>query len=140
MPLRFGTDGIRGSAGAELTPELVLAVGRAAGRVLAAGPLEPGARRTFVIGRDTRWSGPMLQAALSAGLAAEGVDVVDLGVLPTPGVAAVAAARGVAGRGHLGLAQPLARTTGSSSSGPEGESSSDDRGEPRRGPPRRAGR
>ena len=48
-----------------------------------------------MVGRDTRWSGPLLQAALSAGLAAEGVDVVDLGVLPTPGVAAVAAARGL---------------------------------------------
>jgi phosphoglucosamine mutase len=100
MPLRFGTDGIRGLAGAELTPELVLALGRAAGRVLApAGPVGLAAheprRRTFVVGRDTRWSGPVLQAALAAGLAAEGVDVVDLGVLPTPGVAAVAAARGV---------------------------------------------
>jgi phosphoglucosamine mutase len=84
--LRFGTDGVRGVAGSELTPELVLALGRAAARTLGG--------RLFVVGRDTRWSGPMLQAALSAGLAAEGADVVDVGVLPTPGVAAVAAARG----------------------------------------------
>ena len=84
MTPKFGTDGVRGIANAELTPELVLALGRAAARVLG-GP-------RFLIGRDTRASGPLLQAALSAGLAAEGVDVVDLGVLPTPGVAALSAA------------------------------------------------
>ena len=88
MSLRFGTDGVRGLAGAELSPELVMTLGRAAARVLGSG--------TFVVGRDTRASGPMLQAALSAGLAAEGADVVDLGVIPTPGVAAVAAGRAVA--------------------------------------------
>ena len=69
----------------------MLALGRAAAR--AAGATARRAGRV-VVGRDTRWSGPLLQAALAAGLAAEGVDVVDLGVLPTPGVAAVAAARG----------------------------------------------
>ena len=89
MSLRFGTDGVRGVAGAELTPELVVALGRAAARVLSSGE-----RPVFLIGRDTRLSGPMLQAALSAGLSAEGADVVDLGVMPTPGVAAVAASRG----------------------------------------------
>ena len=87
MSLRFGTDGVRGVAGSELSPELVLALGRAAVRVLGGSE--------FVIGRDTRVSGPMLQAALSAGIAAEGSDVVDIGVIPTPGVAAVAAARGL---------------------------------------------
>jgi phosphoglucosamine mutase len=97
VSLRFGTDGVRGEAGAELTPELVLALGRAAARVLARDGAAPDrATPAFVVGRDTRWSGPMLQAALSAGLAAEGVDVLDLGVLPTPGVAAVAAERGLA--------------------------------------------
>jgi phosphoglucosamine mutase len=84
-PTRFGTDGVRGVANEELTPELALALGRATARVLPAP--------TFVVGRDTRRSGPLLQAAFSAGLAAEGADVVDLGVLPTPGVAAVAVAR-----------------------------------------------
>ncbi len=77
--LRFGTDGVRGVANAELTPELVLALGRAAARCLPAA--------TFVVGRDTRRSGALLQAALSAGLAAEGADVVDAGVLPTPALA-----------------------------------------------------
>jgi phosphoglucosamine mutase len=83
----FGTDGVRGVANAELTPELVTALGRASTRVLGAP--------AFVVGRDTRQSGPMLQAALSAGMAAEGAEVVDLGVLPTAGVAYCAALRGV---------------------------------------------
>ena len=87
MTLRFGTDGVRGVANADLTPELVVALGRAAARVL-------GAKR-FLVGRDTRISGPVLQAALSAGLASEGADVVDLGVLPTPAVAWLSAADGV---------------------------------------------
>jgi phosphoglucosamine mutase len=87
MTLRFGTDGVRGVANVELTSELVTALGRAAARVL--GPDEP-----FVIGRDTRRSGPMLEAALVAGLCAEGADVVLVGVLPTPGVAHVARERG----------------------------------------------
>src|SRR6516165_8312952 len=94
VTLRFGTDGVRGLANAELTPELVLALGRASARVLAPGPEVPGAARprSFFIGRDTRASGPLLQAALAAGLASEGVDVRDVGVLPTPGVAALSAA------------------------------------------------
>jgi phosphoglucosamine mutase len=77
--LKFGTDGVRGVANAELTPELALALGRAAARVL-------GGER-FAIGRDTRRSGPVLEAALAAGLASEGADVVSLGVAPTPEVA-----------------------------------------------------
>lgn len=88
MPLEFGTDGVRGLANAELTPELVLALGRAAARVLG-GPI--------LVGRDTRLSGPLLQAAFSAGAASEGVEVVDLGVLPTPGVAFVSARWGAPG-------------------------------------------
>jgi phosphoglucosamine mutase len=80
MTLRFGTDGVRGLANVELTPELALALGRAAARVL-------GVERPFVLARDTRRSGPMLEAALAAGLAAEGADVVLAGVLPTPGAA-----------------------------------------------------
>jgi len=86
MTLRFGTDGIRGLANRELTPELVTGVGRAAARVL-------GTARPFVVGRDTRRSGPMLEAALVAGLCAEGADVLLAGVLPTPAVAELAHAR-----------------------------------------------
>jgi phosphoglucosamine mutase len=83
MTLRFGTDGVRGVANRDLTPELVTALGRAAARVL-------GADRPFVVGRDTRRSGPLLEAALVAGLCSEGADVERVGVLPTPGVAYVA--------------------------------------------------
>jgi phosphoglucosamine mutase len=79
LTLRFGTDGVRGVAGSELTSELVLALGRAAARVLGGDRV--------AIGRDTRRSGPMLEAALAAGLASEGADVELLGVVPTPAVA-----------------------------------------------------
>ncbi len=92
MSLRFGTDGVRGKANSELTPELVLAIGRAAARVLDAGRVG-----RVVIGRDTRRSGPMLEAALAAGFASEGVEVELLGVVPTPTVAWAAAADGVPG-------------------------------------------
>lgn len=93
--LRFGTDGVRGLANAELTPELVLALGRAAARVLGPRAQVVSGRAPFIVGRDTRRSGPLLQAALSAGMAAEGFDVVDVGVLPTPAVAYLSAERGV---------------------------------------------
>jgi phosphoglucosamine mutase len=95
VTVKFGTDGLRGLAIVELTPELVLALGRATARVLVEQEHPGGARPSFLIGRDTRLSGPLLQAALSVGLASEGVDVCDLGVLPTPAVAALAASRGV---------------------------------------------
>ncbi|HEY7135323.1 MAG TPA: phosphoglucosamine mutase [Acidimicrobiia bacterium] len=86
MTLRFGTDGVRGVANKELTPELVTALGRVAARVLGPGP--------WVVGRDTRRSGPLLEAALVAGLCAEGADVATTGVLPTPGVAYLSQSRG----------------------------------------------
>jgi phosphoglucosamine mutase len=89
VTLRFGTDGVRGRVGDELTPELVLALGRAAARVLGAD--------RFLVGRDTRLSGPLVEGALAAGLAAEGATVERLGVVPTPAVAALAAAEGVPG-------------------------------------------
>ena len=76
--MRYRVRGSRNSASAR-SAELALALGRAAVRVLGVA--------TVVVGRDTRRSGPLLQAALSAGMASEGADVVDLGVLPTPGVA-----------------------------------------------------
>jgi phosphoglucosamine mutase len=90
VSLKFGTDGVRGLANQELTPELVCALGRAAARVF-------GIDSPFLVGRDTRISGPMLEAALTAGLTSEGAKVVHLGVLPTPGVAALAAAQAAPG-------------------------------------------
>ena len=86
--LRFGTDGVRGLANAELTPELTLALGRAAARVLG-GVSRSG--QVLLIGRDTRRSGDLLLAALVAGITAEGMDAVDLGILPTPAVARASA-------------------------------------------------
>jgi phosphoglucosamine mutase len=83
VTLRFGTDGVRGVANRDLTPELVTALGRAAARVI-------GTNAPFVVGRDTRRSGPLLEAALVAGLCSEGADVERVGVLPTPGVAYLA--------------------------------------------------
>ncbi|ATA29512.1 phosphoglucosamine mutase [Mycobacterium lepraemurium] len=81
----FGTDGVRGVANRELTAELALALGAAAARQLASGSA-PG-RRVAVIGRDPRASGEMLEAAVIAGLASQGVDALRVGVLPTPAVA-----------------------------------------------------
>lgn len=81
----FGTDGIRGVANVDLTPILAYDLGRAVGHLLGA----PG--RSVVIGQDTRRSGEMLVAALSAGLASVGADAVQLGVVTTPCLAYVAA-------------------------------------------------
>ena len=85
----FGTDGVRGVANRELTAELVLALGSAAARRLARG-LD--SRSVAVVGRDPRASGEMLEAAVIAGLTSEGVDVLRVGVLPTPAVAYLTAA------------------------------------------------
>ncbi|MFD4993550.1 phosphoglucosamine mutase [Cellulosimicrobium cellulans] len=82
----FGTDGVRGLANGNVTGELALDLGVAAARVLASGQ-EEGHRPRAVVGRDTRVSGEFLGAALIAGLASAGVDVKDVGVLPTPAVA-----------------------------------------------------
>jgi phosphoglucosamine mutase len=79
----FGTDGVRGVANEFLTPELAFALGRAGGHVLASH----GDGRPVVVGRDTRLSGPMLEAALCAGICSIGLDVLTLGIVPTPGVA-----------------------------------------------------
>ena len=79
----FGTDGIRGIANTELPPELAFRLGFALGRFLAGGQAHP----RFVIGRDTRRSGTMLQAALVAGITAAGGDALLAGVVPTPAVA-----------------------------------------------------
>src|SRR5512141_3179594 len=91
MPMKrqyFGTDGVRGRVGEPpITPELVLKLGWAAGRVLAADTVRAGERPAVLIGKDTRVSGYMLEAALEAGLAAAGVDVYLSGPLPTPAVA-----------------------------------------------------
>jgi phosphoglucosamine mutase len=81
----FGTDGVRGRANSDLTPELAVSVARAAAGVLADrdGPSRPGA----VVGRDPRASGEMLEAAVVAGLTSAGAEVLRAGVVPTPALA-----------------------------------------------------
>jgi phosphoglucosamine mutase len=79
----FGTDGIRGRANTELTVDLALAVGRAAGELIPGGQV--------LIGRDTRRSGEMLSAALQAGFHSVGVDTIDVGVLPSGGISLLTA-------------------------------------------------
>ena len=88
MAGRFGTDGIRGEVGSEVTVDLALALGRAVGHRFG----HPG--KSILIGRDTRRSGEMLAAALAAGVTSAGADVVDLGVVTTP---CLVHASGVAG-------------------------------------------
>src|SRR6185312_6540767 len=98
MSRLFGTDGVRGLANGDLTAELALDLSVAAAHVLAeSGAFEemahPG-RPLAVVGRDTRVSGQFLEAAVVAGLASAGVDVLLLGELPTPGVAHLTGALG----------------------------------------------
>jgi phosphoglucosamine mutase len=84
----FGTDGMRGKVGqAPITPDLVMRLGYAAGKVLAGLPRKGVERPAVLIGKDTRVSGYMLESALEAGLAAAGVDVLLVGPMPTPAVA-----------------------------------------------------
>jgi phosphoglucosamine mutase len=89
-PITFGTDGVRGVANEGLIPEDALRLGLAAARLFG-GPI--------LIGRDTRLSGGMLSFSLAAGAASGGAKVIDLGVLPTPGVATLAPRLGAAAAG-----------------------------------------
>ena len=90
----FGTDGVRGIANVDLTPELAFRLGRAGAYVLSGegDPMKP-----FVVGRDTRLSGTMLEAALVAGITSTGRDTVSVGIVPTPGIPRIVASIGAAG-------------------------------------------
>ncbi len=83
MARMFGTDGVRGIANTELTPELAMALGKAGAYVLGREYKRP----LILIGRDTRISGCMLEDALCAGILSMGGDVIKVGVIPTPGIA-----------------------------------------------------
>ncbi|MDH5327865.1 MAG: phosphoglucosamine mutase [Gammaproteobacteria bacterium] len=84
----FGTDGIRGCVGqGVITPEFVMKLGWAVGRVLASGSFNGRSRGKVVIGKDTRISGYMFESALEAGLSAAGIDILLLGPMPTPAIA-----------------------------------------------------
>ncbi|MEU6266992.1 phosphoglucosamine mutase [Saccharopolyspora shandongensis] len=92
MARLFGTDGVRGLANADLTPELAMSVAAAAARVLY--DRDDSQRRVALVGRDPRASGEMLEAAVTAGLTSAGADVLRVGVLPTPAVAHLVAELG----------------------------------------------
>ncbi len=93
MSRLFGTDGVRGVANTDLTPELALSLGRALVAVL----IEEGhTRPSILIGRDPRWSGELLEAALAAGITSAGGNALTVGVIPTPGVAYLTTAVGAA--------------------------------------------
>lgn len=87
MTRLFGTDGVRGLANQTLTAPLAMRLGAAAAQVLTEGRASDDRRPTAIIGRDPRVSGEMLAAAMAAGMASRGVDVLRVGVVPTPGVA-----------------------------------------------------
>src|SRR3954464_1346032 len=100
----FGTDGIRGKVGeGPITPEFVLRLGYAAGKVLAGADrrTKSSARPTVLIGKDTRVSGYMLEAALESGFSAAGVDVMLAGPMPTPGIAYLTRALRLPARGGV---------------------------------------
>ncbi|GAA2751501.1 phosphoglucosamine mutase [Amnibacterium kyonggiense] len=87
MPRLFGTDGVRGLANREVTAELALSLAQATAHVLGDGPRSSGRRPVAVLARDPRISGEFISAAVAAGLAGSGVDVLDAGVIPTPAAA-----------------------------------------------------
>lgn len=83
MTRLFGTDGVRGIANEELTPELAYKLGRAGAHALTLGTHRP----TLLVGKDTRISGDMLEAALVSGILSIGANVIPVGVIPTPAIA-----------------------------------------------------
>ena len=92
MARLFGTDGVRGIAGSELTPTLAFQLGRAGAYVLAQETEKP----KILVGMDTRISCDMLESALIAGILSAGADAISVGVIPTPGIAYLTKARGAA--------------------------------------------
>lgn len=139
----FGTDGVRGAANVRLTAPLALSLGMAAGDYFlrhaghASGCAAPaiatrgssgnlalrriGQERPFVVvGRDTRLSGDMLEAALAAGLTAMGVDVVNVGIVPTPAIAQIVLATGAAGGTVLSASHNPFQDNGIKFFGPNG--------------------
>ncbi|MCL6477285.1 MAG: phosphoglucosamine mutase [Peptococcaceae bacterium] len=116
MGVLFGTDGVRGVANRDLTPDLALKIGRGGAFALARG--QAGAR--IVIGRDTRVSGDMLEAALVAGICSVGVDVLRVGVLPTPAVAYLTRELGACGGVVISASHNPARDNGIKYFGPSG--------------------
>ncbi len=119
----FGTDGTRGVANVDQTPELALALGRALVTVLA----DEGEKRpSIVVGRDPRWSGEMLESALVAGITSAGGDAIAVGVLPTPAVAYLTANSSAAAGAMISASHNPVGDNGIKFFGPEGFKLSDD--------------
>ena len=120
----FGTDGVRGLANADLTPELALALGRAAvGELLAEGAGGEGpapARPAVLVGRDPRASGTLLESALVAGILSAGGDVLAAGVVPTPAVAFLTRHYGAAAGAVISASHNAMPDNGIKFFGPEG--------------------
>jgi phosphoglucosamine mutase len=116
----FGTDGVRGLANADLTPELALALGRAAvGVLLSEGQGAPG-RPAVLVGRDPRASGTLLESALVAGILSAGGDVLAAGVVPTPAVAFLTRHYGAAAGAVISASHNAMPDNGIKFFGPEG--------------------
>jgi phosphoglucosamine mutase len=117
MPRLFGTDGVRGIANVDLTPELAFSVGRAGALVLGR---DSDPARPFVIGRDTRLSGTMLEAAIVAGITSTGRDTLSVGIVPTPGVARIVALIEAAGGVMISASHNPIEDNGIKFFGPDG--------------------
>ncbi|WP_417898330.1 phosphoglucosamine mutase [Bacillus haimaensis] len=118
----FGTDGVRGVANSELTPELAFRLGRCGGYVLTKDHSRP----KVLIGRDTRISGHMLEGALVAGLLSIGAEVMRLGVISTPGVAHLTKALGAQAGVMISASHNPVQDNGIKFFGPDGFKLSDD--------------
>jgi phosphoglucosamine mutase len=118
----FGTDGVRGVANLDLTPELAFRLGRAGAAVVAG---LPDRGRPIVIGRDTRLSGTMLEAAVVAGITSTGHDTLSLGVVPTPAVACVTVATAAAAGVMISASHNPIEDNGIKFFGPDGFKLSD---------------
>ena len=119
----FGTDGVRGVANRDLTPELAFKLGRAGAAVLA--PRRP-MEFPIVVGRDTRVSGTMLEAAIVAGITSTGRNVISVGIIPTPGVARVTTAIDAAAGVMISASHNPIEDNGIKFFGPDGFKLTDD--------------
>lgn len=123
MSKLFGTDGVRGVANKDLTPELAFAIGRAGAAVLAR---LSDRHRPIILGRDTRLSGPMLEGAIIAGVTSVGRDVISLGIVPTPAVARVVLAENAAAGVMISASHNPIADNGIKFFGPDGFKLSDE--------------
>jgi phosphoglucosamine mutase len=116
----FGTDGVRGVANQELTPELAFRVGRTGGYVLAQTQEDQDKKPLVLVSRDTRISGQLLQQSLISGLLSVGIEVLDLGIISTPAVAYLTRIQGAAAGVQITASHNPAEYNGIKFFGPDG--------------------